>query len=86
MATRPILVRFLLRPHLLTCLQPLIAAKNILQCYAFASDVGTCPRLREGAGRANGCCRPKVWSQPLPDVTAVTLSPQTVRIQGEYVP
>jgi hypothetical protein len=85
MVTRPIPVRFLSSPQLLTRLQPIMAAKNIPQPHPSKSDVGNVPGSGR-AGRANGCCRPMAWSQPLSNVTVAVLSPQTVPIQGEYVP
>jgi hypothetical protein len=85
MATPPTPVRFPSRPQLRPRLQPTMAAKNIPPFLFCASDVGNDPGSgREG--RANGCCRPMAWSQPLSNATAAAPSPQTVPIQGDYVP
>ena len=85
MATWPNPVRLLSRPQLLTRLQPIMAAKSSPRSHSVASDVGN-DHGSGRAGRANGCCGPMVWIQPLSNVMVAALSPQTVPIQGDYTP
>ena len=87
MVPRPMLVRFLVRPQLLTRLSPLLAAKNIPPVPRFGVRRSHVAPTQGGCGpRLHGGCRTMALSQPLPDITTVALSPQTAPMQGGCVP
>ena len=87
MVPRPMLVRLLVRPQLLTRLQPIIAARNMPAVPCFGVRRWHMTPTQGGRGpRLHGGCRPMAWRQPLSDATVVALSPQTVPIPGGDVP
>lgn len=84
--TRPMLVRFLSRLQLLTRLSPFIAAENIPRAIFLRLTFAHDPTQGGRGPRLHGYCRLMALRQSLSDVMVVALSPQTVPMQGEYVP